>query len=96
MIKRKIGRRPQDTPVGHLPAENGSDEIGPLRMWTGMYTYPVIENVPVLDMASNPVRMRSKYRCHRNSALGRCALRMAIGARSHLVGRASCVRLGAC
>jgi hypothetical protein len=54
VIKRKIGRRPQDTPVGHLPAENGSDGIGPLRMWTGMYTYPAIENVPVLDMLSNP------------------------------------------
>jgi 4-amino-4-deoxy-L-arabinose transferase-like glycosyltransferase len=28
--------------------------VGPLSMRTGMYTYPAVENVPVLDVASNP------------------------------------------
>jgi hypothetical protein len=46
--------RPGDTVISRFLLPWPGDAEGPLTMRTGMYTYPDIESVPVLDSAGNP------------------------------------------
>jgi 4-amino-4-deoxy-L-arabinose transferase-like glycosyltransferase len=43
-----------DTIISRFVLPWPADAEGPLTMRTGMYTYPAIENIPVLDVAGNP------------------------------------------
>ena len=43
-----------DKVVSRFTVSRPGEAAGPLWMRTGMYTYPAVENVPVLDVAGNP------------------------------------------
>jgi 4-amino-4-deoxy-L-arabinose transferase-like glycosyltransferase len=45
---------PGDEVISRFSLPKPAGAVGPLSMRTGMYTYPAVENVPVLDIASNP------------------------------------------
>jgi hypothetical protein len=46
--------RTGDRVVSRYTVSRPGEAAGPLWMRTGMYTYPAVENVPVLDVAGNP------------------------------------------
>ena len=46
--------RAGDRVVSRFTVSRSGEAAGPSWMRTGMYTYPAVENVPVLDVAGNP------------------------------------------
>ncbi len=46
--------KPGDSVISLFALPWPADEVGPLTIRTGMYTYPGMENIPVLDWAGNP------------------------------------------
>jgi 4-amino-4-deoxy-L-arabinose transferase-like glycosyltransferase len=46
--------KPGDEVISRFALPKPAGLVGPLTMRTGMYIYPAVENVPVLDVAGNP------------------------------------------